>query len=1819
MGGDWQSNTAVMDTFYTFNAVGANPWHITVEDSNSEGFSEFSAAIVTEPALANITSEIIIPITCTGFADGELQIVAADGSGNYSFVLNPGSITSATGIYTPLGPGDYTITLTDVTCATSVVSNTLSLIDPSLISISSETVKDVSCNGGSDGYVHVTGAGGNGSYTYTLNPGALEVNTSGNFNNYPIGTYSVEVTDGNSCPSATSNLLEIKEPAVLAIATENFTQVTCNGASDGTVTITASGGTAPYSYTLNPGGVNNATGSFAGLGPNSYTVTLSDAKSCGPVISSTFDIVEPDAIAISTTNFTDITCNNNNDGTIDVTATGGTAPLTYTLNPGAIDVNPTGSFSGIAEGSYFVNVSDPNGCTEAVAGPILITNPVLITIDSEAETDVSCNAADDGTISITASGGTGSLHYTLNPGSVSQTDNGNFIGLSPNIYSVTVSDDNTCPAAVSSNFDITEPAVLAIATENFTHVSCNGASNGSVTITPSGGTAPYSFTLNPGSVNNATGVFNGLAPGSYTVTLTDANSCGPVISSTFDIVEPDAIAISTTNFTDITCNNYNDGTIDVTATGGTAPLTYTLNPGAIDVNVTGSFSGIAEGSYFVNVSDPNGCPEAIAGPFLITNPALIIITGEAETDISCNAADNGTISITASGGTGSLHYTLNPGSVLQTDNGNFAGLSPNTYSITVSDDNACPAALSSNFDITEPTVITLPTVSSTDISCFGNSDGSINVGAAGGTGPYLYELNPGAISNATGIFTGLGQGSYSVTVTDASLCSEIFPDITTITEPPELQLSLINTDIPCYGDADGTITVTASGGTPGYEYSRNNIIFQVSNVFTGLTPNTYTIWVRDVNGCLTSDVIIVTEPPELLITGELNVNNNICFGDSLGEIRILTVEGGVLPYSYSIDAGLTYVSTSDFQNLPAGNYQVMVKDANNCEESGSLLNINQPQEIKILTYNQVDIPDCFGDLTGQIAIEGTGGTDPKSYSLDGGFANTTGIFNTVAGGSHTIRISDDNSCQKDTIITILEPAEIVLTSIILTDVTGCPGNNDGIIDATAIGGTGSLLFSLDGGSFQSPGPFNSQLAGNHTLRVKDDNDCPLDSTVSLTEPAALSIDTETATEVSCTGLTDGTVSISVSGGTAPYLFTLNPGAVSNASGSFNSLIPGDYTITFDDSNNCGPLSSNTLTVTEPSAVVVDSILSSDIICSNNNDAEIHIYVSGGTEPYEYSIDDGGSLHSTSDFLALGPGTYHVSALDANSCPLPIDTINFIAPPALAFITETSTDVATCFGDSTGSVEFEVNGGTGTIEYSIDDKTSWQATGLYTSLPAGDFTIIAMDQNSCELSSAILTIDQPQEITADIITTPALDASNLGSISITNAIGGTGALEFSITGGAGPFTAQTDYSDLIAGFYDVVVRDANMCSYEETVEVIQIQPLNVTVSISHLTCNGSDDGSILMVANDATGTPEYSIDDSLTWSNNGLFENLTGGEYIIFARDEDDRYFADTIVVIDPVALGIFSNITPASCSRLSEDGAIDINVTGASGIVSFEWSTGAVTEDLNNINAGSYWINVIDENLCSATDTIVVPGLTNVTADAGQDTSICFGETLELNGQGGTIASWMPVAGLSNPNIVNPVVDTDTSISYYLTIVGLNDCYDIDTINITVLPYLGLNAGNDTSIILDQSLSITTTGGPYVSYLWEPANGVDDNLSASPTITPTASTHYIVSGLTEDGCYDRDTILITLVENIVIYNAFSPNFDGRNDFWDIDYATYYPDILVEVYNRWGKRIFHSVGYSDDKRWDGTSKGKEAPFGTYYYVVIPYSGATPITGPITIVR
>ena len=1814
-GVEFHFSPPVNDTFYTFTNVKATNWIALVEDNN--GDADFDYAPVTQAPAVTITSETSVPISCNGFADGEISVTASGESGSYNFTLNPGGATNVTGHFQGLGPGNYTVTANDISgCPSFDVSNNIPLNDPIALSILTENATDLKCNGIDDGNVTVTASGGTGAYSYTLNPGALQTNGTGSFNGLGPGIYTVDVTDINTCPAATSSPLTVSEPTPVIINSENSTDISCHGAGDGTVTVTATGGNGPYLFTLNPGSVSNGSGIFNNLGPGTYHVGVTDNNGCGPVLSSDFDIAEPDALVITMISGTDITCNNSNDGTITVTSTGGTAPVTYTLNPGGAS-NQSGMFNNLSGGVYTVEAQDAGACPPVNSAPVTITNPAPVTISTEAKTDITCNGASDGSVTITASGGTGTLHFTLMPGNISNT-NGVFPNLGPAVYTVSVTDDNACAAAISSPLTISEPAVISIATETATDILCAGNSNGTVSVTAAGGTAPYLFTLSPGNVSNATGNFTNLSANTYTVSVSDAAGCPAAVSSDLTISEPLPISVGSVTQADILCHGTNDGEIHVTGMGGTAPLSYTLNPGGI-TNATGDFINLAGGSYTVGITDASGCPSVSTPPVDIIDPALISISNVNVTPASCHGDTNGMIVVVAAGGTGTLHYTLNPGAVTNIT-GIFNGLAGGTYTVSVTDDNACAPANTGPVDVIEPTAIaaTVDGTSMLALSCYGDTKGKINITVTGGTAPIQFSwTGPSGYTSSSEDISGLGAGSYDLSMRDGSGCTAVYPNLAVITQPAVLTISLNATDVTCSGNANGSITVTAGGGTIPYQYSRNGITYQGANVFNSLIKNTYTIYLRDAGMCIVSDTITVQEPDELQVASEIRIDNNKCYGDSLGEIRILSVVGGTAPYQYSINNGLDFNATAIFQNLGAGSYQTVVKDASGCTAFGNENLINQPSQIRIINYAQVDISGCFDNTNGQIAIEATGGTGVKNYKLDAGVPNLSGIFNNITGGDHVIAITDTKSCRKDTVVNLSRPAKITFTSINLTDITGCNGNNNGSAEVTASGGTGALKYAIDGGAFGAGGVFNSLLAGDHTLSVTDANNCRRDTTITLNEPAPVTIATFSSTNITCAGSDDGTVSISAAGGTAPYNYTLQPDGISNATGMFTDLTPGTYTVDVDDSQGCGPVSSAPADITEPAAVNIDSVRTTAILCAADDNAEIHIYASGGISPYQYSIDDEANYTAQGDFTNLAPATYYLSLKDAMSCKLYIDTITIGEPLPLTVVNMVSNDVVTCSYDSTGSIDYELSGGTGAIEYSIDG-INWQPAGSFGSLGGGSYTVFTRDASGCSNDSPDIIIDSPEPITATISTTLALDEFNKGSISILNASGGTGSLVFSINGITGPFVNTTDFTDLDAGDYDVVIRDDNGCTFERTVTVSAVPPLTVIVTVYDISCNGAGDGSIVMNATDATGQAEYSIDDSASWQNTGTFENLTAGDYYLFARDEDGRYFTDTITITEPITIGIFSNISPASCSSLSTDGVVDITVNGAAGNVIYDWSNGATTEDLNNVAAGTYVLTVTDDNGCTANKSIEVPAITTVNAYAGADTTVCPGSVLTLQGQGGTTVTWHPSDGLSNPNAPNPIVTIDTASTYILTAAGLNDCYDIDTITISVYPKGGLSAGNDT-VLTANHITLNADGGPFISYSWTPTQSLDDSTTATPVATPLVTTRYIVMAITEDGCTELDTITVIKPDNLFVYTAFSPNGDGVNDYWDIDNAYEYPDIIVEVYNRWGELLFGAKGYSDDKRWDGTYKGKVAPIGTYYYVIVPYKGAKAITGPLTIIR
>ena len=421
-------------------------------------------------------------------------------------------------------------------------------------------------------------------------------------------------------------------------------------------------------------------------------------------------------------------------------------------------------------------------------------------------------------------------------------------------------------------------------------------------------------------------------------------------------------------------------------------------------------------------------------------------------------------------------------------------------------------------------------------------------------------------------------------------------------------------------------------------------------------------------------------------------------------------------------------------------------------------------------------------------------------------------------------------------------------------------------------------------------------------------------------------------------------------------------------------------------------------------------------------------------------------------------------------------------------------------------------------------------------------------------------------------------------------------------------------------------DANGCMYQETIEIFDILPLTVVIIPTDVSCAGLEDGSIEFQPQDAFGAVNYSIDDGASYSTTPLFENLPGDStYLLHAYDEAGKEFSGSITINEPDPLVVFASVRrPANCNMFSETGEVGLTITGGTGATTAIWSNGSTLKDSLKVTAGEHIYTVTDESGCAVTDTLNVPAFVNMNANAGEDVTICAGSNLVLDAVPADVMLWEPSTYLSNTGVPNPVVSNirDTIVYTYTareTGSGFG-CYDIDTVQVNVLPTYGIEISQDTFALEGQSIQLQTyTEGNFVSYQWIPETGLDDANVADPVASILATTRYRLFATNDFGCIESDSVLIQLVEDITVYNAFSPNGDFINEYFEIENADKFPDIVVQVFTRWGSRVFFSEGYSDDKRWDGTFNGKEVPVGTYYYVIIPKPDATPITGNVTIIR
>ncbi|HNB81247.1 MAG TPA: gliding motility-associated C-terminal domain-containing protein, partial [Chitinophagaceae bacterium] len=634
-------------------------------------------------------------------------------------------------------------------------------------------------------------------------------------------------------------------------------------------------------------------------------------------------------------------------------------------------------------------------------------------------------------------------------------------------------------------------------------------------------------------------------------------------------------------------------------------------------------------------SDANGC--GLSSVTTVTQPNALQWNTSASTPVSCNGGTNGSIVVHAIGGTGSLQYTLNPGAI-SNGSGNFSSLNSGTYTLQVVDANAC--SITTVLTVGTPPVLSISAGTAVPVSCYNGSNGQLSCSASGGNGGYTYTLNPGSVSNTTGIFTGLTAGTYSMSVSDILGCSQTL--VATVSQPASLQIASINWVHPsCSSVNNGSITWSAGGGTPSYQYALNSGIFASLNTFNGLAGGMYTLHIKDNNNCV-KDTQIQLIPQYAVTLNNILTQDILCKGDSSGSLSV-TGAGGVFPYSYSLN-GTAMGTVSNYTALPAGNYLVYVQDINGCSDD-TLLQLLEPASG--LGFNSVNILPvfCYGDQTGALTGFGLGGTAPYSFSLNGAPFQTSGTFSNLFAGNYTLQIRDANNCIHDTLLQVTQPSNPLFLYLKSLKDVSCVGKSDGELNTGCTGGTAPYQYFINGTAHGNDSTFLFLNAGTYTIEVKDVNGCSTSKLFIIGTPANNPIIVvneikENRCKADITGMIDWYALY----GTPPYQFTFNgifQDSVSNAS----NLFTGSYLIELKDKNGCQ--TDTTVSIRSSSDLNV-TVQASPASCSGDgNDGKALASVSGGFSPYEYFWS--GALTTGSSLNGIPQGSHSLVVKDMENC------------------------------------------------------------------------------------------------------------------------------------------------------------------------------------------------------------------------------------------------------------------------------------------------------------------------------------------------------------------------------------------------------------------------------------------------------------------------------------------------------------------------------------------------------------------------------------------
>jgi gliding motility-associated-like protein len=863
-------------------------------------------------------------------------------------------------------------------------------------------------------------------------------------------------------------------------------------------------------------------------------------------------------------------------------------------------------------------------------------------------------------------------------------------------------------------------------------------------------------------------------------------------------------------------------------------------------------------------------------------------------------------------------------------------------------------------------------------------------------------------------------------------------------------------------------------------------------------------------------------------------------------------------------------------------------------------------------------------------------------------------------------VLDNNNCRFDTIIFVFEPVNIQITGFTKQDIT-CNGNVDGEIHVTATGGMLIKYQLLDGSNAllrenKTVSDFLNLVAGSYKVVAADSiNSCIKSDTtvvIQITEPDVLQITQIDTSNYICFGSSNGFIRFhTVTGGTRPYQYSINNGSTWQfADSSFTGLSAITYNLIVRDTNKC-LATFPAVTLKQANQITIDNVVVTPTNCNNDPIGKIQIFASGGNSMLTFSRD-GITYQADSTFSGLTSGTYTIYVRDTlTKCVVNTTATVTVSGSGMSPISVITTDPL-CYGNYEGIIIVTSPVG---VQYSLNGGT-FQSDNQFLGLAAGTYTVRAKDANGCIESMATTLKALPISVKADVTPQRGSVGGSIRITQVTNINPAGDAVRFSIDGGSTWHTTDSTFTGLNAGTYTITVNSiTNNCRKDTSFTVGIVRSLSATVSADYSLnkCYGDRNGVIdIEVTEPSPAMPiRYIITGPVSkdTSINGkslLLSNLPTGNYAITLTDNLGTPFQDA-VWIGPSKLILTPSVYNPICNAGANGiGSIDLTVSGGTPPYSYVWSNKATSQTLFNLPVGHYAVTVTDNNQCTDSAARDIHSTYNVTANAGRDTTICPNIPYELQGSGTSpdvpndAVHYVWYGGYNRIDTISynskpvitlpPIANRDSSVKIYLLetyiMIYPYTCQNFDTVKITVAPVHGLAIGaheltgfiiQDTvKIGIDVPLQLEAVPDSFVSYTWNPKDYMDNPVSHTPTVTfPDYGNFseysvYSVTGITREGCIENSRITID-VGRIVVPTGFTPNGDGKHDKWIIDNAELYPNIVVEVFNRWGEKVFESKGYNKDIAFDGKRNGRNLPSGTYYYIITINNNIS--KGTVTIVR